>query len=86
MKTMNDDVLLNKSESQRSPKSKLRSRCPSCGAWVNLSDAIEVWDLVNCPECSALLEVVDLRPPTLDYASSQDGDDEWDDDEWEDDE
>ena len=85
MKTMNDDVLLNKSESQRSPKSKLRSRCPSCGAWVNLSDAIEVWDLVNCPECSALLEVVDLRPPTLDYASSLDGDEEWD-DEWVDDE
>ena len=42
-------------------------------------------DLVNCPECDALLEVVDLRPPTLDYASSQDGDDDWDDDDWEED-
>lgn len=86
MSAMNDDVLLNKSESQRSPKSKLRARCPACGAWVNLRDAIEVWDLVNCPECDSLLEVVDLRPPTLDYASSQDGDDEWDDDDWEEDE
>jgi len=44
-----------------------------------------VWDLVNCPECDALLEVVDLRPPTLDYASGQDGDDDWDDDDWEED-
>lgn len=86
MTTMNDDVLLNKSESQRSPKSKLRSRCPACGSWVSLRDTIEVWDLVNCPECDVLLEVVELRPPTLDYASSQDGDDIWDDEEWEEDE
>lgn len=78
---MKDDFF-DTSENQRSPKNKLRGRCPACNAWVALRDAVEVWDLVNCPECNTLLEVVELRPPTLDYA--QDGyDEEWEEDEWE---
>ena len=58
----------------------------AAGVASPLRDTIEVWDLVNCSGCDALFEVVELRPPTLDYASSQDGDDEWDDDDWEEDE
>lgn len=80
---MNDDALQRKSEGTRSPKTKLRARCPSCGAWVNLRDNAEVWDLVDCPECNTQLEVVDLRPPTLDHANSDDS--EWDDEEWDED-
>jgi lysine biosynthesis protein LysW len=79
---MNDDPILGKSDKTRSPKSKLRARCPSCSSWVNLRDAVEVWDVVNCPECHTLLEVIDLRPPTLDYAQ----DDTWEDEDWEEDE
>lgn len=78
---MNDDALRRKSDSVRSPKNKTRARCPSCGAWVNLRDGAEVWDLVECPECNTLLEVVDLRPPTLDYANS-DEDEDWDEEDW----
>jgi hypothetical protein len=52
---------------------------------VNLRDNAEVWDLVDCTDCNTLLEVVDLRPPTLDYAKSQD-DNEWDDEDWDEDE
>jgi lysine biosynthesis protein LysW len=77
---MNDETL--KSEG-RSPKNKLRGRCPSCNALVNLRDAAEVWDLVNCPECNTLLEIVDLRPPTLDYADGDPEEENWDDEEWE---
>jgi alpha-aminoadipate/glutamate carrier protein LysW len=82
---MNDDALRRKSDNVRSPKTKLRARCPSCGSWVNLRDNAEVWDLVDCTDCNTLLEVVDLRPPTLDYAKSQD-DNEWDDEDWDEDE
>jgi lysine biosynthesis protein LysW len=82
---MNDDVF-RKSDTARSPKNKLRARCPSCGAWVNLRDTAEVWDLVECPECNTLLEVVDLRPPTLDYASSDLAEEDWEEDEWDEDE
>jgi lysine biosynthesis protein LysW len=79
---MNDDTFARKSEGARSPKTKIRARCPACGAWVNLRDAAEVWDVVNCPECDTLLEIIDLRPPTLDYASDDVGDDEWEEEDW----
>jgi lysine biosynthesis protein LysW len=79
---MNDDKQ-QKSEG-RSPKNKLRARCPACNGWVNLRDAAEVWDLVDCPECSTLLEIVDLRPPTLDYADRDTGDPGFEDDEFDD--
>ena len=69
----------------RSPKGRQRARCPACNAWVTLRDTAEVWDLVNCPECQTMLEIVELRPPTLDYADSS-ADEDWDEvDDWEDD-
>ncbi|MEB2287170.1 MAG: hypothetical protein OZ934_03565 [Anaerolineae bacterium] len=69
---------------QRSPKSKLRARCPSCNAWVPLRDNVEVWDLVDCPECNTQLEVVDLRPPTLEHAGAGlEEEEEWDEEDWE---
>lgn len=72
----------------RSPKGRLRARCPACSAWVLLRDTAEIWDLVNCPECQAVLEIVELRPPTLDYADTA-VDEAWelvdeDEDDWED--
>lgn len=82
---MDDEILLGKSTGSRSPKSKLRARCPNCNSWVSLRDTAEVWDLVDCPECNSLLEVVDLRPPTLDNATSDFDDDYDDDEEWGDD-
>ncbi|HEX3051679.1 MAG TPA: hypothetical protein VHP83_13545 [Aggregatilineaceae bacterium] len=69
---MSGDIL---SKSARSPRNKLRARCPSCNGWVNLRDKCEVWDLVECSECNTLLEVVELRPPTLGLANN---DEEWD--------
>lgn len=77
---MNDDSF--ERNKTRSPKGKQHARCPACSAWVMLRDTAEVWDLVNCPECDTMLEIVDLRPPTLDYADNAAED--WDEDEWED--
>ena len=68
----------------RSPKGRQRARCPACSAWVLLRDTAEIWDLVNCPECQTMLEIVELRPPTLDYADTV-ADDDWDDDDDDDD-
>jgi alpha-aminoadipate carrier protein LysW len=82
--SMSDDFFSQKSDGARSPKNKMRARCPSCSAWVNLRDTAEVWDLVDCPECNTQLEIVDLRPPTLDYASSELEEEDWEEDEdWE---
>ncbi|MBN1680510.1 MAG: hypothetical protein JW966_09470 [Anaerolineae bacterium] len=77
-----DDDSLTKSNRIRSAKAKLRSRCPSCGSEVSLRDSVEIWDLVNCPSCNILLEVVDLRPPTLGYAQDE-VDDDWEEEDWE---
>lgn len=79
---MSDDLFDNLT---RSPKSKVRARCPACNASVLLRDNAEIWDPVTCPECNTLLEIVDLRPPTLDYAQG-DTEEEWEEEEWEDDE
>jgi alpha-aminoadipate/glutamate carrier protein LysW len=80
---MGDDSFEPKSNRERSSKGRIRARCPACGNRVILRDQAEVWDLVTCPECDAQLEIVDLRPPTLDYADS--AVDDWDDEEedWE---
>lgn len=78
---MNDDSFEPKDKT-RSPKNKVRARCPSCSAWVGLRDTAEVWDLVNCPECHTRLEIVELRPPTLDYAHDDLDSEAWDDEEW----
>lgn len=85
-----DDELFSKEEQARSPKSKVSARCPACSANVPLRDTAEVWDPVNCPECDTALEVVNLRPPTLDFAPPNPESIDWEEvdweDEWEDDE
>ncbi|MCZ7539272.1 MAG: lysine biosynthesis protein LysW [Anaerolineae bacterium] len=49
-----------------------------------LRDNAEVWDLVDCPECNTQLEVVDLRPPTLEHAGAGlEEEEEWDEEDWE---
>ncbi len=77
---MGDNSFEPKSNRERSSKSKgrTRARCPACGNRVFLRDQAEVWDSVTCPSCNAQLEIVDLRPPTLDYADHAAND--WDDD------
>lgn len=42
-----------------------QEQCPDCGAQLDLSEAEEVGDLVDCPNCGAAFEVVALTPFTL---------------------
>ncbi|GAB4434946.1 MAG: hypothetical protein Kow00120_01520 [Anaerolineae bacterium] len=64
---------------RRSVAPRVRARCPECASWVPLKDSVELWDLVTCPHCDTRLEVVDLKPLTLDYAE-----DTWEEEEdWE---
>lgn len=80
---MNDYPFEALSRGTRNSKNRV-ARCPSCSTRINLRDDAEVWDLVTCPECNSLLEIVDLRPPTLDYTSDSPEDIDWDDEDWED--
>ncbi|MBN1284645.1 MAG: hypothetical protein JXB47_04535 [Anaerolineae bacterium] len=63
---------------------RLRARCPECETPINLKDSVEQWDVVSCPVCGTALEVVQLRPPKLDYADGAWDYQEWEDEDWED--
>lgn len=81
-----EDASFDKEIRRRSARAHLHARCPECESSVSLKDSVEQWDVVNCPECGTALEVVQLRPPTLDYADGASWDyDDWEDEDWEED-
>lgn len=41
------------------------AKCPDCGAELDLRDALEVGDLVDCPSCGATFELVETEPLKL---------------------
>jgi lysine biosynthesis protein LysW len=45
-----------------------KAKCPSCKSTVELQEETKVQELVTCPHCTALLELVSKSPPTLDWA------------------
>ncbi len=53
--------------SQNLNNRRLKARCPECLAALWLKETAEQWDPVTCPECHTALEIVSLRPLTLDY-------------------
>jgi DNA-directed RNA polymerase subunit RPC12/RpoP len=44
-----------------------KAKCPACKKVVQLMEDIKVQDLILCPYCNVLLEVVSQFPPTLDW-------------------
>jgi len=36
--------------------------CPACEGWVHVEEAADLFDRVQCPDCGALLEIVDVEP------------------------
>ncbi|HEC24152.1 MAG TPA: hypothetical protein ENI95_14670 [Chloroflexi bacterium] len=68
----------------RPQRNHFKARCPECLAAIWVKDDVELWDPVTCPECHTALEVVRLRPLTLDYMEAEEWDDEddWDDEDW----
>ena len=52
----------------------MNAECPICGGDVTSDDYWEVGELVDCHDCSAMLEVTSLDPLTLEEAPEEDED------------
>lgn len=63
-----------------------KARCPHCRTNVELDDRLEVWDTITCDECSTVLQLVKISPPTLDYFLEEEPDYDDDDLDFDDDE
>ena len=42
--------------------------CPSCKKTIPVSKETKVQDLIDCPYCKSILELIMKFPPTLDWA------------------
>ena len=45
--------------------------CLECEEIFDLTDEMDVSDIVVCPNCHARLEILDLDPVTIDYAEEE---------------
>lgn len=51
-----------------------QAECPECAAEVSLADDVMEGEIVQCAECGAELEVVNLNPLALDLAPEEEED------------
>ena len=52
-------------------------RCPKCAVEVDLDeDEVEEGEILNCPECEAEMEVVQIHPVRVNVISDEDEEDE----------
>ena len=47
---------------------RARAKCPACKKIINLDQRYKVRELITCPFCQSLLEVVSEHPQKLDWA------------------
>ena len=52
------------------------AQCPDCGEKIRLQGRIYVGKEVICPDCDAVLEVIDTEPVELDWALDDEDDDD----------
>jgi DNA-directed RNA polymerase subunit RPC12/RpoP len=45
-----------------------KAKCPSCKNTVEIQEETKVKDLITCPHCHSILELIKIFPPTLDWA------------------
>ena len=45
-----------------------KAKCPSCKKIVEMQENAKVRELITCPYCNSILEIVNKFPPTLDWA------------------
>jgi alpha-aminoadipate carrier protein LysW len=50
------------------------AECPECAAEVVLPDDVMEGEIVQCAECGAELEVVEVNPPLLELAPEEEED------------
>ena len=44
------------------------AKCPSCKKIIQFQDKVKIQELVECPLCNSILELVKKFPLTLDWA------------------
>ena len=52
----------------------MSQECPICDGHVPQDETWELGELVDCPECEAMLEVVSVNPAKLEQAPEEDED------------
>lgn len=62
--------------------------CPSCGRRVDLGVQPRVGEQLACLRCGDYLEIINLRPPELDWVFSdfEPDEEEWGEEEWDEEE
>jgi uncharacterized protein YbaR (Trm112 family) len=60
----------------------MNAQCPECDSWIPVPGSAEIWDTLVCPRCHTELQLINDRPPELDFA---DYDDMYDDEDYEED-
>ena len=45
-----------------------KAKCPACEKIIYMHQEIKIRELVTCPHCKSVLELVDNFPPSLDWA------------------
>lgn len=56
------------------PNSKpLTARCPECDSRIYFERRPDSGEMISCPECDTLLEVISATPLRLDWASDEPG-------------
>ncbi len=63
----------------------LTAYCRACHSRIRFNERPELYDLVTCPECDEVLEVISVSPIRLDWPSDFGDDDEWSEDSHDDD-
>jgi hypothetical protein len=44
-----------------------RAKCLACKKMIKLQEDIKAQELITCPYCKSILELMGLNPPTLDW-------------------
>jgi alpha-aminoadipate carrier protein LysW len=52
----------------------MQTNCPECAAEIELADSVMVGEIVECPDCGVELEVMSLKPLTLELAPEEEED------------
>lgn len=58
------------------PSSSATATCPSCDTNIRLHGKLQIGQMITCPECGDVLEVVQLNPFKLDWAFEEPFDEE----------
>jgi lysine biosynthesis protein LysW len=49
----------------------LTARCPECDSRIYFERRPDTGEMISCPECDTLLEVISVAPLRLDWASEE---------------